>query len=267
MTLAAERGGVEVAPGTGRSAGSSPAVRTRWTGTAPGVGGRVVEQVLLRQDRLARARAADEQRDAVQRQPAAQHGVQASGAAGQSVGHRRGALSTQVGAGARAGHAPWRRTAADPAAFAGRRPRRLPTQHPRSRARRPRGSASRRALARCGTRPDQRRRRSSGRSTSRSGGSSARICPASAASSTTAHAVALGAQEVVRELRSVGIALGEQDRVRRMLTRCGPRPVQDLVACSRSRGRSASKRCASAGCRPASVCSRTKRSCSTWSRL
>ena len=52
--------------------------------------GRVVEQVLLRQDRLARARCADQQRDAVQRQPTIQHGVQPGRTAGQSIGHRAG---------------------------------------------------------------------------------------------------------------------------------------------------------------------------------
>ena len=47
-----------------------------------------MEQILLGEDRLARARASDDQGDAVERQATAEHGVEAIGAAGESVGHR-----------------------------------------------------------------------------------------------------------------------------------------------------------------------------------
>ncbi len=51
-------------------------------------GGRVPEQVLLSQDRLTRAGTSDHKRDAVERQAPAENGVQAIGAAQESVGHQ-----------------------------------------------------------------------------------------------------------------------------------------------------------------------------------
>ena len=175
--------------------------------------GRVVEQVLLRQDRLAGARAPDQQRDAVQRQPTVQHGVQPRRSRWTvDRSSDSGPLATQIGAGARAGHAPWTRTATDPPASAGTHP------PPASSAciaggerARPRGSGSRRAPASLlhNARPAPPEIIRS--ITTRSGGSSSRHLPGLRRVEHDPRRVPLGAQEVVREIRGVRVALGQQD--------------------------------------------------------